>query len=208
MTLVVARSDCSLEDSIRTIIGSSWTCDWAHVCACECEFISNVIHPPHVVSQSSRSQETLAKIDVFAHDLHNSLLSRNLSQIVDVIFVSDHGMADTSEVEWIYLDGDDILGTFLPLPRKSCLFPVLFFNCTGETWNNVTHRDGWPSFGIRLSEGTDERAVLEKLIRASNDPQFSSKFEVYTADSYAGGMDLCHNRSDLKKYELFFYRVP
>ena len=68
----------------------------------------------HVVSQ----QETLVNVDVFARDLHNSLLSRNLSQIVDVIFVSDHGMGDISEVEWIYLDEDDILGTFLPLPRK------------------------------------------------------------------------------------------
>ncbi|KAG6377012.1 alkaline-phosphatase-like protein [Boletus reticuloceps] len=70
---------------------------------------------------SALVNETLAKIDVFARDLHNSLLSRNLSHIVDVVFVSDHGMGDTSEVEWIYLDGDDILG---------------------ETWNNVTHYDG------------------------------------------------------------------
>ncbi|KAG8214524.1 alkaline-phosphatase-like protein [Butyriboletus roseoflavus] len=115
---------------------------------------------------SALVNETLAKIDVFARDLHHSLLSRNLSQIVDVIFVSDHGMGDTSEVEWIYLDGDDILG---------------------ETWNNVTHYDGWPSFGLRFSEGTDERVVLEKLIRASNEPQFSGKFQVYATDSYAGG---------------------
>ncbi|KAF8548172.1 Phosphodiest-domain-containing protein [Imleria badia] len=115
---------------------------------------------------SALVNETLAKIDVFARDLHNSLLSRNLSQIVDVIFVSDHGMGDTSEVEWIYLDQDDILG---------------------ETWHNVTHHDGWPSFGLRFLEGTDERVVLEKLIRASNEPQFTGKFQVYTAESYAGG---------------------
>ncbi|KAN0087493.1 Alkaline-phosphatase-like, core domain containing protein [Tylopilus felleus] len=115
---------------------------------------------------SALVNETLAKIDVFARDLHHSLLARNLSQIVDVIFVSDHGMADTSEVEWIYLDGDDILG---------------------DTWNNVTHHDGWPSFGLRFSEGTDERVVLKKLIRASNEPQYSGKFEVYTTESYAGG---------------------
>jgi len=115
---------------------------------------------------SALVNETLAKIDVFARDLHNSLLSRNLSQIVDVIFVSDHGMGDTSEVGWIYLDGDDILG---------------------ETWNNVTHHDGWPSFGLRFSDGTDEQVVLEKLIRASNEPQFSGKFEVYFTDSYTGG---------------------
>ena len=81
------------------------------------------IHPPQLLCLNHPClQETLANIDVFARDLHTSLLSRNLSQIVDVIFVSDHGMGDTSEVEWIYLDGDDILGMFIPLPRKLCLF--------------------------------------------------------------------------------------
>lgn len=74
---------------------------------------STIFYVHYVVMSYSRSQATLANIDVFARDLHNSLLARNLSQIVDVIFVSDHGMADTSEVEWIYLDGDDILGTSL-----------------------------------------------------------------------------------------------
>ncbi|KAG9315860.1 Phosphodiest-domain-containing protein [Chiua virens] len=115
---------------------------------------------------SAPVNETLEKIDLFARDLHNSLLARNLSQIVDVIFVSDHGMADTSEPEWIYLDNDEILG---------------------DAWKNVTHNDGWPSFGLRFSEGTDETAMLEQLIRASNYPQYSGKFEVYTAESYAGG---------------------
>ena len=33
---------------------------------------------------------------------------RNLTDIVDVVFVSDHGMTDTSHPEWIYMD--DILG--------------------------------------------------------------------------------------------------
>lgn len=84
--------------------------------------LSMFIRPLHVyMSQSSRSQETLANIDIFARDLHNSLLARNLSQIVDVIFVSDHGMGDTSHPEWIHMDGDDILGTFLPMS-----FPVLW----------------------------------------------------------------------------------
>ena len=31
---------------------------------------------------------------------------------------------------------------------------------------------------------------MKKLIRASNEPQYSGKFEVYTTESYAGGMDL------------------
>ncbi|KAF9242638.1 alkaline-phosphatase-like protein [Melanogaster broomeanus] len=115
---------------------------------------------------SALVNETLSTIDTFARDLHNSLLSRNLSQIVDVIFVSDHGMGDTSAVEWIYIDGENILG---------------------DTWENVTHYDGWPSMGLRFTEETDQRIVLETLVRASNDPEFSGKFEVYTTDSYAGG---------------------
>ena len=31
-----------------------------------------------------------------------------MSDIVDIIFVSDHGMADTSEPEWVYLE--DFIG--------------------------------------------------------------------------------------------------
>lgn len=47
-------------------------------------------------------------MDEFARDIHDSLLYRNLSHIVDVIYVSDHGMADTTNPKLIYLD--DILG--------------------------------------------------------------------------------------------------
>lgn len=148
------------------------------------------------MSQLPRSQKTLAEIDVFARDLHDSLLSRNLSQIVDVIFVSDHGMADTHQVEWTYLDEDDVLGTFFFRSDYSLFLDErttdCFFNRTGEAWNNVTHHDGWPSFGLRFSEGTDERVILEKLVRASNDPQFIDKFQVYTTDTYAGGMHKSH----------------
>ena len=112
-------------------------------------------------------------------------------------------MGDTSEVGWIYLDGDDILGTFIPLPsnRRSTVYdsPIDIFNRTGETWSNVTYHDGWPSFGLRFSEGTDERVVLEKLIRASNEPQFGGKFQVYITDSYTGGMHLFHSPSRSEK---------
>ena len=53
-------------------------------------------------------QRVLAEVDVFAKDLHDSLALRNLTHIVDIVFVSDHGMTDTSHPEWLYLD--DILG--------------------------------------------------------------------------------------------------
>jgi predicted AlkP superfamily pyrophosphatase or phosphodiesterase len=53
-------------------------------------------------------QSTLRAVDIFAKDLHTALKDRNLTDIVDVVFVSDHGMTDTSHPELIYMD--DILG--------------------------------------------------------------------------------------------------
>ena len=68
---------------------------------------------------SSPAQKTLGYVDTFAKDLATSLAARNLTSIVDVVFVSDHGMTDTSNPEFIYVD--DILG---------------------EGWNHITHSDG------------------------------------------------------------------
>lgn len=51
---------------------------------------------------------TLATVDVFARNLTQALGERNLTHIVDVIFVSDHGMVDTSHPTFLYVD--DIVG--------------------------------------------------------------------------------------------------
>ena len=53
-------------------------------------------------------QKVLHNVDVFAKDLQSLIASRNLTDIVDIIFVSDHGMTDTSHPELVYMD--DILG--------------------------------------------------------------------------------------------------
>lgn len=110
-------------------------------------------------------------------------------------------MGDTSEVDWIYLDGDDILGMFLSSSAPSLLMKD--YDHAGDAWNNVTHYDGWPSFGLRFSGGTDERVILEKLVRASHAPQYSGKFHVYTTESYAGGKHLQTWRTN----KSFLYRV-
>ena len=47
-------------------------------------------------------------VDTFAKDLHLELVARNLTDIVDIIFVSEHGMTDTSHPALVYLD--EILG--------------------------------------------------------------------------------------------------
>lgn len=56
----------------------------------------------------SLAQVTLKAVDEFARQVHDAITQRNLTHIVDVIFVSDHGMTDTSKVQPVYLD--DILG--------------------------------------------------------------------------------------------------
>lgn len=66
-------------------------------------------------------------VDAFARDLHSSLVARNLNDIVDVVFVSDHGMTDTSHPELLYID--DILGE--------------------EGWRAVEHEDGEPLSHLR-----------------------------------------------------------
>jgi predicted AlkP superfamily pyrophosphatase or phosphodiesterase len=50
----------------------------------------------------------LRNVDSFAASIHNSIKARNLTDIVDVIFVSDHGMTNTSNTRIVYLD--DVMG--------------------------------------------------------------------------------------------------
>lgn len=50
----------------------------------------------------------LVDVDNFAKSVHTSLQERNLTNIVDVIFVSDHGMTNTSNSRLVYLD--DVMG--------------------------------------------------------------------------------------------------
>ena len=66
-------------------------------------------------------------MDVFARDLHDQLEARNLTDIVDIVFVSDHGMTDTSHPELIFVD--DILG---------------------DGWKHITHEDGASPPPLRL----------------------------------------------------------
>ncbi|KAI6016235.1 nucleotide pyrophosphatase [Pisolithus marmoratus] len=131
---------------------------------------------------SKEVNETLRYVDKFAHSLLHEVLARNLSDIADVIFVSDHGMADTRVAEWILVDDESILGS--PGDEE-------------PTWGVVTHADGWPSMGLRFRAGTDQRAVLSKLMRAARDPRYIGKFDVFVTAAYTGGSDLGDDDGDV-----------
>jgi predicted AlkP superfamily pyrophosphatase or phosphodiesterase len=107
------------------------------------------------------TQETLVKVDTFAKNLHNALEARHLGSIVDIIFVSDHGMADTSHPEPIYMD--DILGP--------------------EGLAAIEHEDGCPSMGIRFSPNANAAQYIRTLKVASKSEEHKGKFHVYTHET-------------------------
>jgi predicted AlkP superfamily pyrophosphatase or phosphodiesterase len=108
---------------------------------------------------SKRVNDTLVKVDLFAKDLHDSLAARNLTDIVDIVFVSDHGMTDTSHPEPVYMD--DIMGE--------------------EGISAVAHEDGWPSMGLRFHSHANASKYLDELLQASD--KNPDKFHVYTHET-------------------------
>lgn len=114
-------------------------------------------------------QETLRAVDKLAKNLHDSLAARNLTEIVDIIFVSDHGMTDTSHPELVYID--DILGA--------------------NGFEEIAHQDGWPSMGLRFHDNANVSKHLEGLLRASN--EHPEKFEVYTHETMPQRYHFTHN---------------
>lgn len=108
-------------------------------------------------------------VDVFAKDLHTCLKARNLTEIVDIVFVSDHGMADTSQPEWVYVD--DYLDQ--------------------QAFDFVEHEDGWPSMGLRFSPKANSSAYLNILWEAAKNN--SEKFDVYTHETMPERYHFSHN---------------
>jgi len=108
---------------------------------------------------SARVNKTLAQVDGFAKDLQLALHARNLTDLVDIVFVSDHGMTDTSHPELVYMD--DILGA--------------------EGLNAIEHEDGWPAMGLRFHPSANASYYLEVLLKAAD--KNPEKFDVYTHET-------------------------
>ncbi|KAH0585957.1 hypothetical protein H2248_007243 [Termitomyces sp. 'cryptogamus'] len=108
---------------------------------------------------SARVNRTLSEVDSFAKDLQFALHARNLTDIVDIVFVSDHGMTDTSHPEPVYMD--DIIGE--------------------QGLADIEHEDGWPAMGIRFRPSSNSTKYLELLLRAAEENP--DKFNVYTHET-------------------------
>ena len=106
---------------------------------------------------STEIRGTIADADSMLTLLVEGLLVRNLTEIVNIIVVSDHGMATTSTSRAIQLD--DLIDLSL-----------------------VDHIDGWPLRGLRLKNpDRDVRILHEQLLEASK--QHTGAFDVYTKET-------------------------
>lgn len=105
---------------------------------------------------STEIRKTIVDVDSMLTTIVEGLVQRNLTEIVNLVVVSDHGMATTSAKRIIQLD--DLIDTSL-----------------------VDHMDGWPLRGLRLKNPDRDVPILyEQLLAASKK---HGSFDVYTLDT-------------------------
>ena len=103
---------------------------------------------------STQIRTTISDVDLMLHNLFQGLGDRNLTDVVNVIVVSDHGMATTSTDRCIQLD--DLIDLDL-----------------------VEHIDGWPLYGLRPRDPIDIRGLYNRLLVEA---QRNGNFDVYLRD--------------------------
>jgi predicted AlkP superfamily pyrophosphatase or phosphodiesterase len=118
-------------------------------------YVPNVDSDGHKYGPNSTEiRTTIAGVDDMLDGLFKGLEERNLTLIVNVVVVSDHGMATTDTSRMIQLE--DILDTSL-----------------------IEHMDGWPLYGLRPKNPADLQYLYDKL---AAEAAVSPGFEVYLRD--------------------------
>ena len=118
-------------------------------------YVPNVDANSHKYGPNSTEVwDTIGEVDGMLHDIFTGLDERNLTGIVNVVVVSDHGMASTSTNRTIQLD--DLIDM-----------------------NLIAHTDGWPHYGLRPKDPMDVRGLYDRL---SVEAESSGNFDVYLRD--------------------------
>ncbi|RYP48716.1 hypothetical protein DL768_005436 [Monosporascus sp. mg162] len=103
---------------------------------------------------STEMRSAITEVDSMLDELFQGLEARNLSDIVNVIVVSDHGMATTDVSRMIQID--DLIDL-----------------------DKVERIDGWPLTGIRPKKPEDLQVLYEQALEKSKSNPY---FEVYLRD--------------------------
>lgn len=103
---------------------------------------------------STEIRQTISNVDDMLRSIFMGLTQRNLTDIVNVIVVSDHGMATTDISRLIQLE--DLINT-----------------------DEIEHIDGWPLYGLRPKKSADLNRIYTDLkVKAAAYPAL----EVYLRD--------------------------
>ncbi|KLU83362.1 ectonucleotide pyrophosphatase/phosphodiesterase 1 [Magnaporthiopsis poae ATCC 64411] len=103
-------------------------------------YIPNVDSDGHTYGPNSTEiRKTIKEVDDMLDQMFQGLEKRNLTGIVNVVVVSDHGMATTDAARLIQLD--DIVDL-----------------------SKVEHVDGWPLVGLRPRDPADLKSLHEELL--------------------------------------------
>lgn len=118
-------------------------------------YVPDVDRDGHLYGPNSTEiRSTISSVDGMLGQLFAGLEARNLSAIVNVVIVSDHGMATTSSSRLIQLD--DIIDMSL-----------------------VERTDGWPLYGLRPKNDTDIESLYDHLKQEAANRE---GFDVYLKD--------------------------
>jgi predicted AlkP superfamily pyrophosphatase or phosphodiesterase len=102
-------------------------------------YVPNVDGDGHKYGPNSTEiRATITKADTMLDQMFQGLEERNLTDIVNVIVVSDHGMATTDVSRLVQLE--DLVGSF-----------------------EIEHIDGWPLYGLRTKSQDDVKPLYDHL---------------------------------------------
>lgn len=118
-------------------------------------YVPNVDADGHKYGPNSTEiRTTISSVDTMLDKVFQGLDQRNLTNIVNVIVVSDHGMATTDTNR--LLQFEDLVDP-----------------------NKIEHVDGWPLYGLRPKDPKDLHPLYDDLVeKAKTNPNF----EVYLRD--------------------------
>lgn len=119
-------------------------------------YVPNIDSDGHKYGPNSTQMRTsISNVDKMLDQLFVGLEERGIDQYVNVVIVSDHGMATTSTDRLIQLD--DLIDLSL-----------------------IEHIDGWPLYGLRPKSPDDLQPLYETLSAAA---AANGNFEVYLRDT-------------------------
>ncbi|EME88924.1 uncharacterized protein MYCFIDRAFT_209933 [Pseudocercospora fijiensis CIRAD86] len=123
-------------------------------------YVPNVDSDGHKYGPNSTYiRSTIAEVDGMLGKIFKGIEERNLTDVVNIVVVSDHGMATTSNHRIVQLE--DLVDTSL-----------------------IEHTDGWPLFGLRPFDQSPEKLMeiyneISAKVRMS---EHKGKFDVYLRD--------------------------